>query len=67
MIKGDEVKAVQLTQRDIEETPILAALEKLENYVDVSCWRMIQVAKQQHKCGYSAPQIQMMMESVRIK
>lgn len=62
-----EVQAVQLTRRDIEETPVLAALEKLENYVDVSCWRMIQIAKRQHKCGYGPEQIQMMMESVRIK
>jgi hypothetical protein len=64
---SDEVKAVQLTQRDIEETPILAALQKLENYVDVSCWRMIQVAKQEHLCGHSAANIQMKMEHVRIK
>lgn len=67
MNKGDEVKAVQLTQREIEETPILAALEKLENYVDVSCWRMIQVAKQQHKYSCNAQQMKEMMESVRIK
>lgn len=62
-----KVKGVNLTQRDIEETPILAALEKLENYVDVSCWRMIQIAKQAHKCGHSAADIQMKMEFVRIK
>ena len=62
-----EVVAVNLDNRDVEETPILAALEKLENYVNVSCWRMIQAAKRAHKCGYGANQIQMEMEAVRIK
>jgi len=62
-----EVQAVNLTSRDIEETPILAALQKLENYVDVSCWRMIQAAKQAHLCGHSAADIQMKMEFVRVK
>lgn len=62
-----EVKKVELTARDIEETPILAALEKLENYVDVSCWRMIQAAKRNHLHGYGPNQIEMAMEFVRIK
>lgn len=66
-IESDVVKAVKLTQRDIDETPILAALEKLENYVDISCWRMIQVAKQEHLCGHGEENIRMKMEHVRIK
>ena len=60
-----EIEAVELTRERIDETPILAALEKLENYVDASCWRMIQAAKREHLCGSSAPQIEMMMEGVR--